>query len=339
MKPKVSVIVPCFNEQHTITSLLQAIHNQTYPLNDLEVIIADGMSTDGTREAIRVFSSEHPELEIHLIDNIKRIIPAALNRAIEAAEGEVLIRLDAHSIPRPDYVERCLKSLEKTGAANVGGIWEIKPGKDGWLPRSIANAASHPLGAGDARYRTGGDIGEVDTVPFGAFKRAWVERVGFFDETLLTNEDYEYNYRIRQAGGVIWFDPEIRSIYFARSDLPSLAKQYARYGYWKAYMLLRFPFSLRLRQALPPLFVLVGLTLGIMAPFSQLARLLLGVQLAGYILITILAGVWSAFRMRDLGLLFGFPLAIWTIHFAWGGAFLWCLLTHNLGGRRESSKA
>jgi glycosyltransferase involved in cell wall biosynthesis len=338
VKPGVSVIVPCFNERYTIRSLLQAIHDQTYPLTDLEVIIADGLSTDGTREAIRTFASEHPELDIRLINNQDRIIPAALNRAIEVARGEVIIRLDAHSIPRPNYVERCLMSLEKTGAANVGGIWEIKPGKDGWLPRSIAVAASHRLGAGDARYRTGGNIGEVDTVPFGAFKRGWMERVGFFDETLLTNEDYEYNYRIRQAGGVIWFDPEIRSIYFARPDLPSLAKQYARYGYWKAHMLLRFPGSLRLRQVLPPLFVLAGLILGLITPFWHQARFLLGVQLAGYILITILAGVWSALRMRDLGLLFGFPLAIWTIHFAWGGAFLWCLLTNILGGRRESSK-
>ncbi len=338
MTPKVSIIVPCYQERHTIGMLLAAILEQTYPLADLEVVIADGMSTDGTREAIRAFSSEHPELDIHLIDNLKRIIPAALNRAIEAARGEVIIRLDAHSIPRPNYVERCLMSLEKTGAANVGGIWEIKPEKDGWLPRSIAVAAAHRLGAGDALYRTGGDIGEVDTVPFGAFKKVWVERVGFFDETLLTNEDYEFNYRIRQAGGVIWFDPEIRSIYFARPDLPSLAKQYARYGYWKAHMLLRFPGSLRLRQTLPPLFVLAGLMLGIMAPFWHLARLFLGVQLAGYILITVLTGVWSALRMRDLGILFGFPLAIWTLHFAWGGAFLWCLLIHILGGRRESSK-
>lgn len=339
MKPKVSVIVPCYNEQHTICSLLQAIYDQTYPLTDLEVIIADGMSIDGTREAIRAFSSEHPEFDLHLIDNPRRIIPAALNQAIKVARGEVIIRLDAHAIPRPDYVERCLISLGKTEAANVGGIWEIRPRNDGWLPRAIAVAASHRLGAGDARYRTGGGMGEVDTVPFGAFKKEWVERVGNFDETLLANEDYEFNYRVRQAGGMIWFDPEIRSIYFARSNLLTLAKQYARYGYWKAHMLLRFPSSLRVRQALPPLFVLTGFILGIMAPFWNLARVLLCVQLASYILLSVLAGLWSALHMRDLGLIFGFPLAIWTIHFAWGGAFLWSLIIQILGGRRESSKS
>jgi glycosyltransferase involved in cell wall biosynthesis len=337
VKPEVSVIVPCFNERRTICLLLKAIHDQTYPLSDLEVVIADGMSTDGTREAIREFSSEHPELNIHLIDNPERIIPAALNRAIEAARSEVIIRLDAHSIPRPNYVERCLMSLEKTGAANVGGIWEIKPGKNGWLPRAIAVAASHRLGAGDARYRTGGGMGEVDTVPFGAFQKEWVERVGFFDETLLTNEDYEFNYRIRQAGGMIWFDPKIRSVYYARPDLSSLAQQYIRYGYWKAQMLRRFPGSLQLRQALPPLFVLTVILISVMSPFWSSARILLGIQLSSYGLITILAGAWSALRMRDLGLLLGFPLALWIMHVSWGGAFLWSLMTIIFGGGRESS--
>ncbi|MCK4692710.1 MAG: glycosyltransferase, partial [Anaerolineales bacterium] len=119
MKSKVSIIIPCFNERTTITSLLQAIFEQTYPTTDLEVVIADGISTDGTRQAIRAFSSEHPELTIRLIDNPQRIIPAALNRAIQAARGEVIIRLDAHSIPNQDYVERCLTILEDTGAAMV----------------------------------------------------------------------------------------------------------------------------------------------------------------------------------------------------------------------------
>jgi GT2 family glycosyltransferase len=296
------------------------------------------MSTDGTREAIHTFSQDHPKLTIRLVDNPARVIPAALNRAIQAARGEVIIRLDAHSIPRPNYVERCLMALEKTGAANVGGIWEIKPEKDGWLPRSIAVAVSHRLGAGDARYRTGGGIGEVDTVPFGTFKKEWVERVGFFDETLLTNEDYEFNYRIRQAGGVIWFDPKIRSVYFARPDLSSLAHQYTRYGYWKAQMLRRFPGSLQLRQALPPLFVLTVIFLSLVSPFWNPARILLGVQLASYGLITMLAGAWSALRMRDLGLLLGFPLALWTMHISWGGAFLWSLMTIIFGGGRESNK-
>lgn len=330
MKTRVSVIIPCYNERRTIGSLLEAIYKQTYPLGDLEVVIADGMSTDGTRDAIHAFSKSHPELVIHVVDNPDRIIPVALNRAIEQARGEVIIRLDAHSIPRPDYVEQCLAVLENTGAANVGGVWDIQPSVENWLARSIAAAASHPLGAGDARYRTSGDAGEVDTVPFGAYRREWLERVGPFNQNLLSNEDYEYNARLRQAGGVVWFDPAIRSIYYARGGLISLARQYARYGYWKARMLRLYPGSLRWRQALPPIFVLATILLGLAAPFWYPARLLLGVQFGLYGAIIFLVGLMQALRRRDMGLLLGFPLAVITMHFAWGGAFLWSMLTAYL---------
>ncbi len=208
----ISIIIPCYNERTTIQLLLGAIRDQTYPSEDLEIVIADGMSTDGTREAIRAYASDHPEMNISVVDNPKRIIPAALNTAIRHARGGTVIRLDAHAAPERDYVERCFKTLERTGAANVGGLWVIKPGGEGWVARSIAVAASHPLGAGDARYRISGDEGPVETVPFGAFQRAWLKRVGDFDETLLTNEDYEFNTRLRKAGGIVWFTPSIRSV-------------------------------------------------------------------------------------------------------------------------------
>ena len=137
---------------------------------------------------------------------------------------------------------RCWRETE---AANVGGVWDIRPGGEGWVARSIAAAVAHRLGAGDAGYRAGARAGEVDTVPFGAFDRRWLERVGAFNEELLTNEDYEYNYRLRQAGGMIWLDPSIRCVYFARPTLSALARQYWRYGFWKAHMLTRYPRSLR----------------------------------------------------------------------------------------------
>ena len=339
MTLNVSVIVPCYNEARTIGLLLEAIYAQTFPQDKLEVIIADGMSTDGTREAIEAFMREHPSLAIRVVDNPKRIIPAALNQAIAAAGGDVIVRLDAHSVPRPDYLAQCVYTLERTDAANAGGVWDIQPSRDTWLGRAIATAASHPLGAGGARYRTGGEAGEVDTVPFGAFQRAWLERVGPFDETLLTNEDYEFNVRIRQAGGVVWFDPAIQSTYFARGDLRSLARQYARYGYWKARMAARYPGTLRWRQALPPLFVLALILLGVTSLLWQSARILFGVQLGVYGIVTLLAGVWEALRGRDPALMVGFPLALWTMHFSWGGAFLWGLLSLIVGGTRESGRA
>jgi len=248
--PSVSIIIPCFNEQITICKLLEAIYAQTFPRLDLEVVVADGMSTDGTRAEIAAFIDSHPGLHIAVVDNLKRHIPAGLNSALKETRGEIIIRLDAHSMPYPDYVERCVADLEAGLGDNVGGVWEILPGADTWLGRSIAVAAAHPLGVGDAFYRHAGKPALVDTVPFGAFKRELLALVGFFDETLLSNEDYEFNARIRKTGGKVWLDPSIRSVYFARGSLPGLAKQYFRYGFWKWRMLQRYPDTLRWRQAL-----------------------------------------------------------------------------------------
>lgn len=318
-----SVIIPCYNEVRTIAGLLEALRSQSIGVERLEVVIADGMSEDGTREVIAAFAKEHPELNVRLVDNPDRTIPAALNRAIAAAGGEVIIRLDAHSLPAPDYLERCLEALERTGAANAGGVWEIRPGADTWIARAIAAAAAHPLGAGDARYRIGGQAGPVDTVPFGAFRREWLDRVGPFDESLLTNEDYEFNLRLRRAGGVVWFDPAIRSVYFARARLRDLARQYLRYGYWKARMALRYPNSLRWRQVLPPLFVLAALGLASAALAGVPgAGILVGLQWGGYALALFVAGARQAARQRQPALAVGMPLALSVMHLCWGLAFL-----------------
>ena len=335
--PAASIIIPCFNEARTIGLLLQAVADQTVGAKSLEVILADGGSTDGTREAVRTFAESHPELRVRLIDNPARAIPAALNRAIEASRGPVVIRLDAHSIPQPDYVEACLRVLRRPEVANAGGVWEIHPSAGTWIARGIAAAASHRLGAGDARYRTSGQAGPVDTVPFGAYPRAWLERVGPYDESLLTNEDYEYNARLRQAGGLIWFDPAIRSIYFARATLGALARQYARYGYWKAHMLRRYPGTLRWRQALPPAFVLAGLSLALVSPWLPAARWLLGLQWALYLAALLAAGALQAGRRRDLALAAGIPLALAVMHLAWGSAFWWGWLSSFTRGKRESA--
>lgn len=304
----------------------------------MEVIFSDGMSTDGTREVILTFGRAHPELPIRLIDNTDRLIPAALNRGIQEAKGEIIIRLDAHSVPEGNYTRRCLEVLEATSAANVGGQWNIQPRADRWIARGIAAAAAHPLGAGGARYRISGAAGSVDTVPFGAFRREWYDRVGPFDERLPTNEDYEFNVRLRQAGGTIWFDPSIRSTYFTRGNLRELARQYLRYGFWKSRMLQSHPGSLKWRQALPPLFVAFLVLLGSSSPFWLPARLALGLSLAFYAAVTAIAGIAEAAKRRDPGLLIGFPLAIWTMHLAWGGAFLWGLLTGFASGGRRAGR-
>jgi glycosyltransferase involved in cell wall biosynthesis len=324
--PSVSIIIPCYNEQSTICLLLGALYGQTYPRQEIEVVIADGLSSDGTRAEIASFQQEHPDFLIRVVDNPRRNIPSGLNCAIAAAQGRFIVRLDAHSIPRPDYVARCVSALEQGLGDNVGGVWDIRPQRQDWLARSIAVAAAHPFGVGDARYRYTEQAQAVDTVPFGAYRRELVERIGPYDERLLTNEDYEFNTRIRMAGGVIWLDPSIRSIYFARPTLSELARQYGRYGYWKARMLRRYPAAIRLRQALPPAFVLSLLVFGVMAVWIPLVRWIIVIELASYALILFLAGIQMTLKNRDISLLIGVPLAIATMHFAWGSAFLWSVL-------------
>jgi cellulose synthase/poly-beta-1,6-N-acetylglucosamine synthase-like glycosyltransferase len=284
-------------------------------------VIADGMSEDGTRDVIRGFAASHPDLSIELVDHPRRHIPGALNRAIERATGEIVIRLDAHSVPAPDYVSRCVDALRRTHAGNVGGIWEIRPGGSGLIARGIAAAGANPFGAGDARYRISGPEGPVDTVPFGAYPRAWLERLGGFDESLHSNEDYELNYRLRKAGGTIWFDPKIQSAYRARRTLGELGRQYLRYGFWKSRMLRKHPESLRWRQGLPAVLVLSLFGLALIATLSAAGRSLLGVEFVAYVALLVFAGVLEAFRRHEVGLVIGVGAALAVMHIMWGVGF------------------
>ena len=323
----VSVIVPCYNEQATIGLLLDALYNQTYPRQDMEVIIADGLSTDGTRQVIEAYQLAHPQLKIVIVDNQRRIIPAGLNQAIRASSGEYIVRLDAHSVPNLDYVERCVAALQAKLGENVGGVWEIKPAGDGWMAKAIAVAAAHPLGVGDAYYRYTGSAKSVDTVPFGAFRRSLVDQIGLFDETLLTNEDYEFNVRVRQANKRVWLDPAIRSIYFARPTWTALLRQYWRYGFWKGRMLRRYPHTLRWRQALPPVFVISLVSLFLIGFWVPIAHILLLIELSVYFGALLFVAAALALKNKDLTLLAGIPLAIGSMHLSWGTALLLSLIS------------
>jgi succinoglycan biosynthesis protein ExoA len=326
----VSVIVPCYNEMHTIGLLLDAIYQQSYPRNKLEVVISDGMSTDKTRQVIEDFYKEHPDLRIKIVDNPKRNIPAALNCAIAASEGEYIIRSDAHSIPDSNYIAFSVLALQNEMGENVGGIWQIEPyhpygEPPGMIAKGIAAAAAHPIGVGDALYRFTDKAQEVDTVPFGAFKRGLIDRVGWFNEKLLTNEDYEFNNRIRESGGRIWLDPAISSVYFARSSYKALFHQYWRYGFWKARMVMNNPKSIRWRQVIPPTFVLSLILLGILSLLIPWVFYLLLLEVFAYSSLIIIFSVINSVKKSEPGIIFTMPLAIFCMHFSWGTAFLWSL--------------
>ena len=318
----VSVIVPCLNERATIGALIDALAGQTYPRSQMEVVISDGGSTDGTLDEIDRLRGLHPDLRLRVVDNPARVIPAALNRAIEAADGELIVRLDAHCVPVAHYVEHTVGLLESGAADVVGGALRMLPAGEGWVATSIAEALAHRLGAGVSGHRRGRETAFVDTIAFGAFRRELAARVGGFDERMHTNEDYEFNLRVRLAGGRILRDPAMSSEYVARSDLRALARQYWRYGTWKARMLRRYPRSVRARQVVPPLLVgTVAVLLGA-APASRVARRLLAAELAAYGAGLVGAGVQVSVQRRRPSLAPGTAIALAVLHVCWGTAFL-----------------
>lgn len=336
--PFVSIIVPCYNEESTIQHLLNGILAQAYPREKMEVVISDGISTDKTIQAIEAFQKDHPDLQIRVVLNQAKTIPSGLNQAVRESRGEIIVRLDAHSMPIPEYVQRCVSALQSNKGTNVGGVWEIRPGSTTWIAESISLAAAHPLGVGDAMYRLNAQAGAVDTVPFGSFYKSLIEKIGGFDETLLANEDYEFNTRVRESGGVVYLDPSIRSVYFSRSTLSKLAIQYWRYGFWKLRMLKRYPHTLRWRQALPPVFVLSLLAWVVLSLWLQAAFYFLAMQLFLYFFVLGLAGLRLAFSKKKGYLIIGVPLAIATMHITWGAGFLWSGFSTLFRKYRMSSK-
>lgn len=334
MSPSVSVFIPCYNESSTIERLLKSLYEQSYPRSSMEILVIDGISTDDTRQKIKAFSDAHADLGISIIDNEEKFIPHALNKGLKAAQGDFLIRMDAHSIPAEDYVASCVKALQEGKGDNVGGRWYIQPGDSSYAARAIAVAAAHPLGSGGANYRSGNKACLVDTVPFGAFTRETLSRNGFFNEALLANEDYEWNVRLKSKGGKIWFDPSIRCQYFARKSYRALFKQYFNYGYWKVAMLRLYPKSLRLRQMIPTAFTLILLLSSVLSVLSLLFGWSYLPWLPGTILLTYLVALVSgilllARRNTPISLMPGIILAIATMHLSWGIGFWLSLIARN----------
>lgn len=321
--PTVSVVLPIRNEARHIGTVMDAILGQTYPMAKLEVLVVDGMSDDGTRGIVEQYASRYRSSpSVRLIDNPERIVPTGMNRGIRSARGEIVVRIDGHAIVESDYIERNVNGLLDTGADCVGGI--IESVGDGTMGKAIAIVMSSRFGVGGSEFRTSGSSGsvrDVDTVPFGTFRREVFERVGLFNEHFVRHQDYELNYRIRAAGGRIALVPSIRSVYHVRSSLARFIKQYWQYGIWKGRFLRRYPNSMKLRHLIPPLFVASLLTSGAAAVFWPHAGLLFGGILAAYSLF-LAAAVADAFRrgLGHLGLLM--PLLLPILHFSWGTGVL-----------------
>ncbi|MCC6805186.1 MAG: glycosyltransferase family 2 protein, partial [Anaerolineae bacterium] len=283
-EPLVTVIMPIRNEEAFIARSLGAVLQQDYPAERIEVLIADGMSDDDTLAVIRSLPGAE---RVRVIANPDRLQAPGMNRAIQEARGEIIIRVDGHTVIAPDYVRQCVRALTETGADNVGGAMDpvgVTP-----MGKAIAAAGKSPFAVPTA-FHVSQTAQFTDTVYMGAWRRDVFERVGLYDETFKINEDYELNYRIRKAGGKIYFTPDIRSQYFGRQTLDALARQYFRYGVGKTRTLRAHPASIKPRQLVAPLFVL-GLVAG--ALLSLLSPVFTLLWLAGIALYGVVNAVFS----------------------------------------------
>lgn len=246
--PTVSVVVPVRNEAPFLERAVASILDQDYPL-PFDICLAVAPSTDGTADIATRIAAREPRVSV--VANPAGVTPAGLNAAIRATTGEVVVRVDGHAELCAGYIRRSVESMCRTGAVNVGGRQVPEP--ESPFEAAVAAATSSRLGTGGATYRVGGPAGPVDTVYLGVFDRAAGDAVGWFDESLVRNQDYELNIRLRAAGGVVWFDPELSVAYRPRGTWRGLARQYFEYGRWKAEVTRRHPSSLRVRQAVPPI--------------------------------------------------------------------------------------
>jgi len=221
--PTVSVIIPCREEQAHIGACLRSVLANDYPQDRIEILVVDGMSRDGTPAIVAEVAQEHATVK--LLENPQRTVPAALNRGLREARGEIIMRMDAHALYPRDYISGLVAWLLSSGADNVGGVCVTVPANRTATARAIALALSHPFGVGDAQHRVGVQEARwVDTVPFGCYRRSSFDRVGGFDEELVRNQDVEFNHRLIRRGGRVLLVPGIKSYYYARGSLRQLAR-------------------------------------------------------------------------------------------------------------------
>ena len=319
--PFVSVIIAIRDEEKFIAQCLQSVVDQDYPQDQMEVLVVDGRSEDRSREIVAEFSSKYPM--IRLLDNSRISAPAGLNLGIRQARGEVIVRVDGHCSLEPDYVSQCVRYLRESGADNVGGLMKAV-GQD-YVGQVIALAINSFFGSGGSKFHYAAQEQYVDTVYLGAFPRHVFDRVGYFDERLMRNQDYELNYRIRAAGGTIFLSPAIKSSYYGRSTLRDLWQQYFQYGFWKLEMIQMHPRSVRLRHLAAPLFVFGVLVTGLVGLVHRAFLDLFLLIISSYVLASLLSSLKLA-RCRGWRYFPLLPVVFAVMHFGWGLGFLFGLV-------------
>ncbi|MFO1449155.1 MAG: glycosyltransferase family 2 protein [Opitutaceae bacterium] len=331
----VSVIVPVRNERGYIGAFLDRVFTQI-DMPSFEVIVADGLSDDGTRELLDERAGQDKRLLV--LANEGRIVSTGLNAAIRAARGEVIVRLDVHTDYAPDYLARSVAMLKSSGADNVGGPWRAKG--TGYMQSAIALAFQSPFASGGASSRRVNYEGPVDSVYLGCWRRDTLLRVGLFDENLVRNQDDELNLRLIRGGGTVWQSPLIQSYYHPRSSLLRLFHQYAQYGYWKVAVIQKHRLPASVRHLIPAGFVASVLLLSVAALFSTQAWWVLVALCSVYFGLCLGLAVLTCRKAGDRKYLPVMPVVFMAYHLGygtgfWSGLFDFVLLRR--GGRKAYS--
>jgi succinoglycan biosynthesis protein ExoA len=322
----VSVIVPCRNEIRHIRAFLDSVFRQELGRIEMEVLVADGMSDDGTRRVLDEF--ERRFAAIRILDNPEQIASTGLNRAIREAKGEIIVRMDAHTLYAPDYIRSCVEVLNESNADNVGGPALTRA--DGYIAQAIAHAFHTPFATGGAKFRDPRYEGPVDTVPYGCWRKSTLERIGMFDEKQVRSQDDELNRRLVSSGGKVWQSPRIVSWYQPRTSLSSLFRQYFQYGFWKVAVIRKHHRLAARRNLMPGLCLLVGIVLLLGAAGASIDSsgwwrnfFLIGwLGFVGLYFIVSFASACSVAKRKGWIFLPSLPLVFATYHFSYALGFL-----------------